>query len=193
MTSLLYLNFLLTTKFSSHHNFCLNLEVIIYLALSMFYKISFSSMPNGLTKPWYLYINIAWGVVVFWLDFKAILGSLSFLMLFILCLYIRYLVIAMLWMRERPTSMRIIGEGVFLLTLRLKVINCFEICSIFLQVSLEILNPHTSQWSKITWMTRVSKRNLLLSHTTRLTDLQLFLRSKWAFYPPLILFSMPQL
>ena len=144
----------------------------------MFCKISFSSMPNGLTKPWYLYINIAWGIVVFWFDFKAILGSLSFLMLFILCLYIRYLVIAMLWMRERPTSMRIIGEGVSLLTLRLKVINFFYIFSIFLQFSLEILNPHTSQWSKITWMKRVSKRNLLLSYMTRLTHLQLFSRTK---------------
>ena len=63
---------------------------------------SFSSMPQWFNQAMVSLhqhrLRHSW----FWLEFKEILGSLSFPMLFILCLYIRYLVIAMLSMREKP-------------------------------------------------------------------------------------------
>ena len=46
MTSLQYLYFILSSKFSSHQNFCLNFKVIIFLISSIFCKITFSPIPH---------------------------------------------------------------------------------------------------------------------------------------------------
>ena len=120
------------------------------------------------------YLSLSW----FWMELKASLGSLWSSMLLILCLYNRSLVIARLSTGEGPTSIKRIGYGVLLLILRLYIIKHFWICSIFLQDSLEMLQPQTSQPYKITGVTKVSKRSFFLSHITRFVALQLFLRPK---------------
>ena len=79
---------MLNTKFFSHHNFSLNLEVIIFLTLSMFSKMSFSSMPQlfnqSIVSLHQHSLRRSW----FWLEFKSILASISFPILFILWLFI---------------------------------------------------------------------------------------------------------
>jgi len=125
------------------------------------------------------HLSLRW----FWLEFKASLGSLWSPMLLSLCLYNRSLVIARLSIRERPTSIRRIGYGVLLLILRLYVIKCFWICSIFLWDSLEMLQPQTSHPYKITRVTKVSKRNFFLSHITRFVVYNYFQHQKMFSIP----------
>ena len=73
MTFLEHLNFLLTNKFYSHQNFSLNLEVIIFLTLSMFCKMLFSLMSQWFNQAMVsLHQHCLW-LSWFWLEFKAII------------------------------------------------------------------------------------------------------------------------
>ena len=106
----------------------------------------------------YLYqphLSLSW----FSLELKARFRSLWSPMLLILCLYKRNLVIARLSIGERPTSIRRIWNGVLLLILKLYIMKRFWTCSIFLQYSLEMLQPRTSHPYKITGVTKVLKSN----------------------------------
>ena len=159
MTSLQYLNFLLASKTFSHHIFSLNLEVTIFLMLLIFCNAIVSAISQwfnqALVSLYQPHLSFRW----FWMEFKAILGSLWSPMLLILCLYNRILVIARLSIGERPTSIRRISQGVLLLILRLYVIKRYCIYTRFIQDSLQMLQPHISHPYKITGVTKVSNRS----------------------------------
>ena len=142
--------------------------------LLIFCNATFSSISQwfnqALVSLYQPHLSLRW----FWMEFKAILGSLWSSMLLILCLYNMSLVIARISIGERPTSIRRIGYGVLLLILRLYIIKHLWIWSFFLQEPLEMLQAQTSHPYKITGVTKVSKRSFFLSQVTRFYFLYLF-------------------
>ena len=81
MTSLCYLNFLSAAKFSSHHNLCLNLKVIFFLTLSMFCKMSFSSILQWFNQAMVSLhqhrLRRSW----FWFEFHSLLSLIKLITL----------------------------------------------------------------------------------------------------------------
>ena len=146
--------------------------------LLIFCNATFSSISQWFNQALESVYQPRFSLSWFWLELKASFGSLWSPMLLILCLYDMSLVIARLSIGKRPTSIRRIGDGVLLLILRLYFIKRLWICSIFLQDSLERLQPQTSHPYKITRVTKVSKRSFFLSHITKFVVLQLFSRPK---------------